>query len=65
MRDKSVRGKNEQGERKTEENYIKTGKKALKVHLFGLLTTKIFASLFVGENNLKRGEEGGMHNIYP
>ena len=31
-----VRGKNEKGERKTEENYIKTGKKALKMHLFGL-----------------------------
>ena len=31
------RGKNEKGERKKEENYIKKkGKKALKMHLFGL-----------------------------
>ena len=28
--------KNEKGERKKEENYIKTGEKALKMHLFGL-----------------------------
>ena len=28
--------KNEKGERKREENYIKTGRKALKMHLFGL-----------------------------
>ena len=29
-----VRGKNEKG-KKTEENYIKTGEKALKMHLLG------------------------------
>ena len=29
-------GKNEKGERKMEENYIKKGGKALKMHLFGL-----------------------------
>ena len=28
--------KNLKGERKKEENYIKKGKKALKMHLFGL-----------------------------
>ena len=28
--------KNEKGERKKKENYIKKGKKALKMHLFGL-----------------------------
>ena len=31
-----VREKNEKRERKKEENYIKKGKKALKMHLFGL-----------------------------
>ena len=31
-----VREKNEKGEREKEENYIKTGEKALKMHLFGL-----------------------------
>ena len=30
------RGKNEKWERKKEENYIKKGEKALKMHLFGL-----------------------------
>ena len=30
------RGKNELDEGKTEKNYIKNGKKALKMHLFGL-----------------------------
>ena len=30
-----LRGKNEKGERKTEENYIKHAGKALKVHYFG------------------------------
>ena len=29
------RGKNEKGERNKEENYIKKGEKALKMHLFG------------------------------
>ena len=28
--------KNEKGERKKEENYIKKGEKALKIHFFGL-----------------------------
>ena len=31
-----VREKNEKGERKKEENYIKKLNKALKMHLFGL-----------------------------
>ena len=33
---RKVRGEKRKGERKTEENYIQTGKTALKMHLFGL-----------------------------
>ena len=32
----NIRGKKSKGERKSEENYTKTGDKALKMHLFGL-----------------------------
>ena len=33
-------GENEKGERKTEENYIKNGEKALKIYLFVVKTQK-------------------------
>ena len=46
-----VGGKNEKGDRKTEENCIKNGEKGLKI-LFGLYNPK-----WMGMN--------GMHNIYP
>ena len=50
------------GKEKLKKNFIKkTGKKALKMHLFG--------NLFVGvKKNLKKGGGMGMiemHNIYP
>ena len=36
IRNEELWGKNEKGEGKREDNYIKTGEKALKMHLFGL-----------------------------
>ena len=37
-----VKKKNEKGERKNEENYIKNGEKALKVHLFWVINSENF-----------------------
>ena len=53
---KIKRGKNEKGERKREDNYIKTGKKALKFIFLGYKLQKFLrgfppANLFIGEKN--------------
>ena len=44
MKNEHLGKKNEREERKKEENCIKTGEKALKLHLLRLLTQQIFAS---------------------
>ena len=36
MKNEDLGGKNGKGTRKTEENYIKTGKNVLKMHFLGL-----------------------------
>ena len=41
VKNKEVWGKNEEGERKREKNYLKNGKKASKMNMFGLYTPKM------------------------
>ena len=61
-------GKNEKGERKKEENYIKKGEKGFKNASFWLRLARRKLICRGKKLNLKRGEGGGlirMHNIYP
>ena len=76
-----VRGKNIKNEglrkekRITEENYMKNGRKALKIRFLGLYNQKKLRgasprppkTYSSGEKNLKRGGRGmiEIHNIYP